>query len=185
MLDNPDFNVYNKNMLRKECLCTVDYYVKIKENLYFDSGEIVPDSVPKTLVELFGDEFEKMPEKGFRIHRPDVFYKFIEAVGGKRGKCAAYILKHKDPRNILVTRICDVAANAGVSMQTANDTFRILRESDSIRTVIGALMVNPGVDHSGDRAREAYLMKSYQNFERTKHVDIVEEKENNENEREV
>lgn len=142
----------------------MDYYVKIAEGPYLSGGEIKVIGEAKTLEELFGDEFEKMPNKGFRIHRPDILYKFIEAVGGKRGKVAAYILKHKDPRNILLARVCDLSANAGVSLQTANDTLKLLRQTDSIKTISGALMVNPGVDHSGDRKRETYLMKLYQDF---------------------
>ncbi len=153
----------------------MDYYVKIDEKQYLSTGEVVVSGQPKSLVELFDDEFEKMPDKGFRIHRPDVFCRFIEAVGGKRGKVAAYILKNKSPRNALITRISDVAENTGVSMQTANDTFRLLRESNSIKTVIGALMVNPGVDHSGNREREAFLMKMYETFEYKKPGEIAKE----------
>lgn len=143
----------------------MEFYAKIDKDKYLSSGEVSVIGEPKDLIELFGDEFEKYPEKGFRIHRPDIFCDFIKAVGGKRGKCAAFILKHKDPRNILMTRVSDLAKNAGVSLTTANDTIRLLRNSGSIKTVTRALMVNPGVDHSGDRKREAYLMKMYQNFE--------------------
>lgn len=150
----------------------MDFYVKINEKNYFSNGEVVPVGSPKELTEIFADEFEKMPDKGFRIHRPDIFCKFIESVGGKRGKVASYILRNKDPRNILIARICDLAKNAGVSLQTANDTIRLLRESDSIKTIHGVLMVNPGVDHSGDRKREAYLMKVYQDFDRRKKEEL-------------
>lgn len=155
----------------------MDYYVKIDERLYLSNGEIKVVGEAKTLEELFGDEFERMPDKGFRIHRPEVLCKFVEAIGGKRGKAAAYILKHKDPRNILLTRVCDLATNAGVSLQTANDTLRLLRQTDSIKTINGALMVNPGVDHSGDRKRETYLMKVYQEFDSRKHGSIANEDE--------
>lgn len=159
----------------------MDYYVKIDGHLYLSNGEIKVIGKAKTLEELFGDEFERMPDKGFRIHRPEALCKFVEAIGSKRGKAAAYILKHKDPRNILLTRVCDIAENAGVSMQTANDTLRILRQSDSIKTIYGALMLNPGVDHSGDRKRETYLMKVYQSFDSRKDVNIEDKDDNDEN----
>lgn len=158
----------------------MSYFIEVDEEKYLSEGEISVVGSPKTLDELFGDEFEKMPDKGFRIHRPEVLCKFVEAIGGKRGKAAAYILKHKDPRNILLTRVCDLATNAGVSLQTANDTLRLLRQTDSIKTINGALMVNPGVDHSGDRKRETYLMKVYQGFDSRKHSGDVSEGEDEE-----
>lgn len=160
----------------------MEYYVKIKEKPFLSTGEIVIDGEPKDLQEIFGDEFEKMPDKGFRIHRPEFFYNFIEAIGGKRGKVASYILKKKDPRNMLITRISDVAANTGVSLQTANDTFKLLRESNSIKTVNGALMVNPGVDHSGNRERESFLMKIYETFEYKNRSEIASESNEEETE---
>lgn len=162
----------------------MDYYVKIDKTKFLSEGEIVIKGEPKDLTEIFGDEFEKMPDKGFRIHRPDIFCRFIEAVGGKRGKLAAYILKHKDPRNILLARVRDLAAGAGVSLQTATDTLKLLKNADLIKTISGALMVNPGVDHSGDRKRETYLMKVYQGFDNRKYSDIKEQDDNGENEHE-
>lgn len=153
----------------------MEYYVRIDEKEFLSNGDICIVGKPKTLMELFGEEFEKMPNKGFRIHRPDVFYNFIEVIGGKRGKVASYILRNKDPRNILLRRVQDLAEDAGVSLQTANDTLRVLRESNSIKTITSAIMVNPGVDHSGDRQRESFLMRMYQEFERRKKEDFVEE----------
>lgn len=143
----------------------MDYYAKIDAEAYRSGGEIILIGEPVSWQELFDDEFEKFPYTGFGIHRMEAFCKFIEEIGGKKGKFCVFLLKNKDARNqISNMRIVDLAKEAGVSVQTANDTLKALRRIGAIKTAVNMLMVNPGIDHKGDRKRESFLTKVYENF---------------------
>lgn len=143
----------------------MEYYAKIDSALYYATGEVKVIEEPKSWKEILEDGEDEFPRSGFHIHRPDMLYRFIEALGGKKGKVASYILKEKDSRNICMLRVEDVARGAGVALQTANDTLKALRSSGCIKTRTGLIMTNPGIDRTGDKKREAYLMKMYENFD--------------------
>lgn len=143
----------------------MDYYVKIDAEAYQRRGDVILTGEPVSWQQLFDDEFEKFPYTGFGIHRMDALCKFIEEIGGKKGKFCVFLLKNKDARNqISNMRVVDLANEAGVSVQTANDTLKALRKIGAIKTAVNMLMVNPGIDHKGDRKRESFLTKVYENF---------------------
>lgn len=152
----------------------MDYYVKIDEDAYLRAGEVKMIGAPKSWVEITSNAYSLKAKGAFHIHRTDALYSFIESIAGKKGKVATYILRHKDPRNVCMLRVEDVAKGAEVSIQTANDTLKALRASDSIKSISGALMVNPGVDRIGDKQREGYLMKLYETFNQRSSRTIAE-----------
>lgn len=153
----------------------MEYYAKIDSALYYATGEVKVIEEPKSWKEILEDGEDEFPRSGFHIHRPDMLYKFIETLGGKKGKVASYILKEKDSRNICMLRVEDVARGAGVALQTANDTLKALRSAGCIKTRTGLIMTNPGIDRTGDKKREAYLMKLYENFDQRKQRVINED----------
>lgn len=143
----------------------MDYYAKIDSAHYYATGEIKVIEEPKSWKEIMEEGEDEFPHGGFHIHRPDVLFKFIEALGGKKGKVATYMLREKDSRNICMLRVEDLARGAGVALQTANETLKILRASGCIKTRTGLIMTNPGIDRTGNKKREAYLMKLYETFD--------------------
>lgn len=157
----------------------MDYYVKIDGELYLDTGEIRLEGTPQSWVEVTSNAYNIQPKGAFHIHRSDALYSFIEAMAGKRGKVATFLLKTKDPRNICITRVEDIARGSGVAIQTANEALKLMRGANSIKTITGAVMVNPRLDRIGDKQREGYLMKLYETFDsRTRRtIDKNEEEE--------
>lgn len=142
----------------------MDFYQKIDGNVYVSTGEIVPIGDPKTWDEMYGEDFEKIPNGGFGIHRVEWYCKLLEAIGGKKGKVVSFLLKNKTPQNLFVGRVQDIAVKANVATQTVTDTIKALRQADIIKTMTCAMMINPGCEHKGNRKREAYLMKAYEMF---------------------
>lgn len=153
------------------------FYQKIDGDSYLKDGEIVPVGEPLTFDQMYGEDFEKFPEGGFGIHRIEWYCKFVEAVGGKKGKVASFLLKNKNSQNVYLGRVQDIAAEVGVAVQTVTDTIKVLREKDIIRTMTCGFMMNPGCEHRGNRRREAFLMKSYKVFGERKFRTLKEAKE--------
>lgn len=151
-------------------------YQKIDEKIYLSTGEVVPVGEPKTWEEMYGEDFEKMPNGGFGIHRLDWYCKMIEAIGGKRGVVASFFLKNKDTRNVYVGRVQDIAAETGLAVQTVTETIKAMRNADVLKSMTCAFMVNPGCEHKGNRQREAYLMKTYEKFGERKYKTLEEAK---------
>lgn len=152
----------------------MDYYQKIDGKAYLDTGEVVPIGDPKTWDEMYGDDFEKVPNSGFGIHRLEWYCKLLEVIGGKKGKVAAYLIKKKDSRNVYIGRVSDIVVETDVSLQTVTEAIKIMRQADLIKTMTCAYMVNPGCEHKGNRKREAYLMKEYATFGRRKSKTLEE-----------
>lgn len=152
----------------------MDYYQKIDGDAYLKDGVIVPKGEPKTWDEMYGEDFEKVPNSGFGIHRLEWYCKMLEAIGGKKGKVASLLIKGKDSRNVYLGRVQDIVVESGVSLQTVNDALKAMRQADVIKSMTCALMVNPGCEHKGNRKREAYLMKEYATFGQKKFKTLEE-----------
>lgn len=152
----------------------MEYYQKIDGNAYLNTGEIVPIGEPKTWDEMYGEDFEKVPNSGFGIHRLDWYCKLLEAIGGKKGKVASYLIRKKNSQNVYVGRVNDIVVDVGISLQTVTEALKLMKQADVIKTMTCALMVNPGCEHKGNRKREAYLMKEYQTFGQKKFKTLEE-----------
>lgn len=61
-------------------------------------------------------------------------------------------------------RITDLAQGAGVSMQTANDAIKILRDNGLMKISTKNLMINPKLDRRGKKKRQVFLAKVYAEF---------------------
>ncbi len=144
----------------------MNYYVEIDSKSYFRTGEIKVIGKPIALGELVGREFlKKAPNTGFSIHRTNKFYEFLEVIGGKKGKFIAYLLKQKDSRNQIINKtIAQMAKDCGVSLNTSRGAIKILRDAGCIKSGIATFMINPDLEHRGDRAREMYIKNLYENF---------------------
>lgn len=118
--------------------------------------------------QAFNDNFE-IPKGSFSIHRPDWLCKFVGAVGGQRGKVAAFLIKEKDARNRVLATNRQISAQTGVALATVNSTLQKLRKAGCIKSRTAAIMLNPGISRWGNRQREAYLLKLYADFGNNAH----------------
>lgn len=147
-------------------------YVEINTEKYLSTGEIEVISTPYTYDQLFEDELGDPPNKGFGIHRLNVLVDMIRAIGGKRGQVMEYILKSKNVHNQELVTLREIANRSNVSLQTVQTTMTALRGANCIRVKRGRLMVNPGIDHRGDRRREAFLYRLYDDFNKEEEIPI-------------
>ena len=139
------------------------YFIEIDSKKYEEYGEIDIISPPMQ-GELLDAQFAQKVKGGFEIHRPEYLCRFIRTVGGQRGAVAEYLIRKKGSQNKVLATNRELAAQTGVSLATVNTLLQELDRVDCIKRRTGAVMVNPGVGHRGNRQREAYLMKLYGNF---------------------
>lgn len=144
----------------------MNYYIEIDMKQYLKNGAIEVIGKPIALGELVGREFlKKAPNTGFSIHRTKKFYEFLEVIGGKKGEFIAYLLKQKDSRNQIINKtIAQMSKECGVSLNTSRGAIKILRDAGCIKSGIATFMINPDLEHRGDRVREMYLKNLYENF---------------------
>lgn len=147
------------------------YYIKIDEGAYLENGEIVLDGSPLTFWDIYEREDvdlsceEQDGFSHFGIHSMDALTALINALGGRRGEFISFLLKNKDGKNqIMDKRITDLAQGAGVSMQTANDAIKILRDNGLMKISTKNLMINPKLDRRGKKKRQVFLAKVYAEF---------------------
>lgn len=159
------------------------YYVKINETQYLKDGDIVIESAPIDFWDIVDlEDKEETDNKDsyyfFGMHYVKEFCDLIEAIGGKRGEFISYLIKKKNGQNqISNQRVKDLAADAGVSLQTANDALEILRNNDLAKTAPMNIMINPRLERKGNRRREVLLSKLYSGFyERRKKFSCSKEK---------
>lgn len=146
-----------------------DWYVEIDTDKYIQTGEICSISKPVKVSEIMVDGIGSIDELNtrFAIHRPDWFYRLIEKIGGAKGKVVTSIMRRKNIENKIEGRVKDIVEWSGCSLKTVMDTLNIMRENDMLKTRTGMMMLNPGVEHRGDRQREAALMRLYSTFATT------------------
>lgn len=141
------------------------FFVEIDATKFERDGEVALIDTPKSWESLLDSLIEKPPKGNFSISRQDQLGTFIKVVGGAHGAVAKYIVQQKSGRNELIISNRELAAATGVSLASTNQLLQRLRAADCIRCRTGALMVNPGISHKGNRQRERFLMKLYQDFE--------------------
>lgn len=140
------------------------YYIEIDAAKLEQTGEVEIIDGPVSWQELFDTTIDPPKKENFYISRPDQLANFIRIVGGAHGAVAEYLVRRKDGRNGLVITNRELAAATSTSLGATNMLLQRLRAADCIRCKTGALMVNPGVSHIGNRQREAYLLKLYESF---------------------
>lgn len=144
------------------------FYVKVDMASYRETGEIKVIGLPIDSEEIMYEELQReISNSGFAIHRPDWFYRLIEKIGGAKGKVVTSIMRRKNIENKIEGRVKDIVEWSGCSLKTVMDTLNIMRENDMLKTRTGMMMLNPGVEHRGDRQREAALMRLYSTFAAT------------------
>lgn len=141
------------------------YYIEIDAAKFEQAGEVEIIDAPVSWQDLFDTTIGPPKKENFYISRPDQLSNFIRVIGGPHGPVAEYLVRRKDGRNRLVITNRELAAATGTSLGATNMLLQRLRAADCIRCKTGALMVNPGISHIGNRQREAFLLKLYKDFE--------------------
>lgn len=72
-----------------------------------------------------------------------------------------YILQKMDSNNKLSETVREIATGSGCSLQTVNDTLKVLENCGIIARKTGTVMLSPKLIHKGNAARERFLMTKF------------------------
>lgn len=134
--------------------------VQLKESEYWlrcdENGNLLDKEVKKVDVLI-----KEVPRVGFAITYLSTVIQMIESIGNKKMQVVKYILGKMDSNNKLVETVREIAKNSKCSLQTVNDTLKILESCGIIARKTGCVMLSPKLVHKGNAQRERLLMTKF------------------------
>lgn len=135
-------------------------YMQIDLPAYLETGELKLVGEP-----IIADtSITKCDRNGFEITYLAYLFDVFDQLGGQKYKVFKYIVEHKSSDNTLIITNRELAQKCNVSLKTAQDCIRLLKEKGLIATRTGAIMVLPKIAHKGTSNREQYLMHKFEEF---------------------
>lgn len=134
--------------------------IQVKEQEFYqqinpDTGEIIGD-VKKVDVVI-----REVPRTGFAITYLSSIINLIDSIGNKKMQVVKYILQRMDSNNILLETVREIADGCKCSVQTVQDTLKLLEGAGVIARRTGAVMLSPKLVHKGNAKKERYLMAKF------------------------
>ena len=134
--------------------------VQVKEQEYWlrvdASGKPISDEIKKVDVIV-----KEIPRSGFAITYLSTIVQMIELVGNKKMQVIKYVLQHMDSNNKLSETVREISTGCNCSLQTVNDTLKILENAGIIARKTGTVMLSPKLIHKGNAQRERFLMTKF------------------------
>ncbi len=104
---------------------------------------------------------------GYDIVSTKALAGLLEAVGGKKGAVAGYLLNRRGNGNTMRITMKNLAHNVKSSLPTVNNTVKVMREKGFLKKGLNAeYMISPHLIYRGKFSRAAYLGKVYENFDK-------------------
>lgn len=128
-----------------------EYWLRVDEN-----GNVVDNEVKRVDVVI-----KEVPRTGFAITYLSTIVNMIEAIGNRKMKVVKYILQNMDSNNKLSETVREISERSGVSLQTVNDTLKMLESVGIIARKTGTVMLSPKLVHKGNAARERMLLTKF------------------------
>lgn len=128
-----------------------EYYQQINP----DTGEVVGDIRQVDVV------VKEIPRTGFAITYLASIINLIDSIGNKKMQVVKYVLKNMDSNNVLLQTVREIATGCSCSVQTVNDTLKLLEGAGIIARKTGAVMLSPKLVHKGNAKKERYLMAKF------------------------
>ena len=132
------------------------YYIEI-DPCYKDTGEIKVIGEPINVAE----QEQITPRGGFEIAYMSALFDIFGKLGGKKYLVLQYILKNKDVMNCLNITQRQLAEKVQVSLQTVNDTMKILTDAGLIVRKGTVIRLSTGAFVKDDASKEAYIMRKF------------------------
>lgn len=150
------------------------HILQVQEQEYYqqidpDTGEVIGE-VKKVDVVI-----KEVPRTGFAITYLGSIVNLIDSIGNKKMQVVKYVLKNMDSNNILLQTVREVASGCGCSLQTVNDTLKVLESAGIIARKTGAIMLSPKLVHKGNARKERYLMAKFVEINRAESKEEVKE----------
>lgn len=128
-----------------------EYYQRINP----ETGEIIGDIITADVA------IKEIPRQGFSITYLATIINLIDNIGNKKMQVVKYVLQKMDSNNILIETVREIAKGSGCSIQTVNDTLKLLEGAGIIARKTGAVMLSPKLVHKGNAQRERFLMTKF------------------------
>ncbi len=134
--------------------------IQVKEQEYYqqinpDTGEVIGDIRKVDVV------VREVPRTGFAITYLSSIINLIDSIGNKKMQVVKYVLQKMDSNNILLQTVREISEGCGCSVQTVNDTLKLLENAGIIARKTGAVMLSPKLVHKGNVKKERFLMAKF------------------------
>ena len=104
---------------------------------------------------------KEVPRTGFAITYLSSIVNLIDSIGNKKMLVVKYILKNMDSNNILLKTVREISQGCQCSIQTVQDTLKLLENTGIIARKTGAIMLSPKLAHKGNAKKERLLMAKF------------------------
>lgn len=104
---------------------------------------------------------KEVPRTGFAITYLSTIINMIDSIGNKKMQVVKYILQNMDSNNKLSETVREISAGSGCSLQTVQETLKLLEECGIVARKTGTVMLSPKLAHKGNAQREKYLMTKF------------------------
>lgn len=140
--------------------------IQLREQEYYqqinpDTGEVIGEIRRVDVV------VKEIPRVGFAITYLSTIINMIESIGNKKMQVVKYVLQNMDSNNLLLQTVREISKNCKCSLQTVNDTLKLLESAGIIARKTGAVMLSPKLVHKGNAQRERYLMTKFLEIKET------------------
>ena len=133
-------------------------YIEIDLNALRSTGDIV----------LVGDPIiapmitTRVPKGNFEIVYTADLFEIVEKLGNQKMQVLKYLLENKDGFNQVNATNTELAEKVGCSRPTVIETLKIMSDAGLINRKNTVIMISPNLMIKGNRNREAYLMRKYE-----------------------
>lgn len=141
-----------------------EYYQQIDP----DTGEVIGDVITADVI------IKEIPRTGFAITYLSSIIQMIDGIGNKKMQVVKYLLKSMDSNNKLSETVREISKGSGCSIQTVNDTLKILESCGIVARKTGTVMLSPKLVHKGNSQREKFLMMKFHEIKSSAVPEVVE-----------
>lgn len=134
--------------------------IQLKESEYWlrcdENGNLIDNQVKAVDVVI-----KEVPRVGFAITYLSTVINMIDSIGNKKMQVVKYILQKMDSNNKLSETVREISAGSGCSLQTVQETLKLLESCGIIARKTGTVMLSPKLAHKGNARREKILMTKF------------------------
>lgn len=134
--------------------------IQLKESEYWlrcdENGNLIDKEVKAVDILV-----KEVPRTGFAITYLSTIINMIDSIGNKKMQVVKYILQNMDSNNKLSETVREISAGCGASLQTVQETLKLLEECGIVARKTGTVMLSPKLAHKGNARREKFLMTKF------------------------
>lgn len=111
----------------------------------------------------------RVPKGNFEIVYTADLFEIVEKLGNQKMQVLKYLLENKDAYNQVNASNTELAKAVGCSRPTVIDTLKIMSDAGLVQRKNSVIMISPNLMIKGNRMREAYLMRKYEEISEKQH----------------